>query len=605
MNILLSDLSHSCLVTGKSGIALRSRFPAVGKTRRWIGAGIGLVASRSFANPLSGAKTLRLLRSRAEPQPILEKLLSQDPGAVIRHVTILDPHGHTAVHTGSRCVSAAVHTSGADGCARATTTTWDTAWQVLVHAFENTEDEFAARLLAAGEATELEGGDQRGKQVRTLIVVSSPSSGVAEQERLVDLRVDDHPDPAGARQRLRADASVRQRASEAIDKALTNDLPGTLADLEPLLALSERACIPLPSGAASVRAGASRRGMPGRAAGTHRPFLMERAPLCFVDARTRPGAREVLGPLVTSLSRGTSGHSASQLMRRGRPTCQHIHPKEDPMSTIPTFLGPLYVDAAGSGPPVVMWPSLFCDGTSLRRQADELVSDHRVLVVDPPGHGRTPAPPARFSLEDTAVALGELMDACHAPRAIIVGNAWGGMVATQLAITQPERIVALVLMNCPFHEWAGIDRLKLRMTHWLLVTLGPRRMASTIFATMVAPETRAAAPDRYREVQRAMRGAERIGFARCAASAMFDRPQLRPSLSSVRAPTLVLAGDRDPLCPVAEARAEAALIPGARFAIIEGTAHLSGWEAPEPVNVLIRSFVEGLPTPGRAPQARR
>lgn len=173
------------------------------------------------------------------------------------------------------------------------------------------------------------------------------------------------------------------------------------------------------------------------------------------------------------------------------------------MPAVTTSLGPFHVDETGSGPPVVMWPSLFCDGTSLRPQAEELARDHRVLVLDPPGHGRTPAPPARFRLEATAVALGELMDACRAPSAIIVGNAWGGMVATQLAITQPDRIVALVLMNCPFHEWAGVKRLQLRLAHWLLVTLGPRRVAKMIFSSMVAPETRAADPDRHLELQRA------------------------------------------------------------------------------------------------------
>ncbi len=273
------------------------------------------------------------------------------------------------------------------------------------------------------------------------------------------------------------------------------------------------------------------------------------------------------------------------------------------MPDVATSLGPLHVEEMGSGSPVVMWPSLFCDGTSLRPQAEELARDHRVLVLDPPGHGRTPAPPARFRLEATAVALGELMNACRAPSAVIVGNAWGGMVATQLAITQTERVVALVLMNCPFHEWAGIKRLRLRIAHWLFVTLGPRRTANMIFSSMVAPETRAAAPDRYLEVQRAMRAAERAGFARSAASAMFDRPELGPSLPLVRAPTLVLAGDRDPIYPVDEARAEAALIPGARLEIIEGTAHLSGWEAPERVNALIHAFVEALPAPARVPQA--
>ncbi|MDZ7379915.1 MAG: alpha/beta hydrolase [candidate division KSB1 bacterium] len=105
------------------------------------------------------------------------------------------------------------------------------------------------------------------------------------------------------------------------------------------------------------------------------------------------------------------------------------------MPEVTTSLGPLYVDEVGSGSPVVMWPSLFCDGTSLHPQAEELARDHRVLVIDPPGHGRTPAPPARFRLEATALALSELMDSCGAPSAIIVGNAWGRMVAVQLAIT--------------------------------------------------------------------------------------------------------------------------------------------------------------------------
>ena len=285
MKILIGSLFMYCLVTSESGIALRSRFPAVGKTIRWIGAGIGLVASRSFAYPLSGSETLRLLRSGPEPQPLLEKLLSQDPDAAIRQVAILDSHAGLAVHTGRRCVSATGHAGGADGCAQVTPAAWDTVWQVLVHAFEDTEDEFAARSLAGGEPTELEGGDRRSNQVRALIVVSSSSSGVAQRERLVDLRVDDHPDPVSARQRLRADAPVCQRASEAIDKAFANDLPGPLADLKPLLALSERARIPLPSGTASVRAGARRRGTPGRAAGRHRPFRIERAPAAFCRFR--------------------------------------------------------------------------------------------------------------------------------------------------------------------------------------------------------------------------------------------------------------------------------------------------------------------------------
>ncbi|MCX2728063.1 DUF1028 domain-containing protein [Thermomicrobium sp. 4228-Ro] len=148
MNISLCNLCLSCLATDESGIALRSCFSAVGKTRRWIGAGIGLVASRSFAHPLSGAETLRLLRPGSEPGVVREELLSHGRGTANRRAPILDSHGYLAVHTGRRCVSAAGPAGGADGCAQADTMAWDTVWQMLVHAFENTEDEFADWLLA-------------------------------------------------------------------------------------------------------------------------------------------------------------------------------------------------------------------------------------------------------------------------------------------------------------------------------------------------------------------------------------------------------------------------------------------------------------------------
>ena len=150
MRVLIGRLCNYCWVTSESGIALRSCFAAVGKTRRWIGAGIDLVASRSFAHPHSGSETLRLLRPGSEPRVVREELLSHSRGTANRRAPILDSHGRLAVHTGRRCVSAAGPAGGADGCAQDGTMAWDTVWQMLVHAFENTEDEFADRLLAGG-----------------------------------------------------------------------------------------------------------------------------------------------------------------------------------------------------------------------------------------------------------------------------------------------------------------------------------------------------------------------------------------------------------------------------------------------------------------------
>src|SRR5437773_10675140 len=90
--------------TGELGIAVQSRYFAVGRHVPWIEAGVGVVASQAFANPTYGHEGLCLLRSGQEPRAALEKLLSEDPGQAQRQVAILDVHGRAAVHTGNGCV---------------------------------------------------------------------------------------------------------------------------------------------------------------------------------------------------------------------------------------------------------------------------------------------------------------------------------------------------------------------------------------------------------------------------------------------------------------------------------------------------------------------
>ena len=218
--------------TGELGIAVQSRYFAAGREVPWIEAGVGVIASQSFANPVYGYEALRLLRSGMEPQHILEKLVSEDPGEAIRQVAILDVQGRVAVHTGARCVSAAGHAIGANCSAQANMMAQDTVWKAMVHAFENATGELADRLMAAMEAAEHEGGDLRGKQAASLIVVSGKPSGVSKLDRSVDFRVDDHPDPVGEIKRLLNYSRARQRVSQALDKASANDFAGALADLD-------------------------------------------------------------------------------------------------------------------------------------------------------------------------------------------------------------------------------------------------------------------------------------------------------------------------------------------------------------------------------------
>lgn len=93
--------------TGELGIAVQSRYFAAGRHVPWIEAGVGVIASQAFANPLYGHEGLRLLRSGQDPRAVLERLLREDQGQAQRQVAILDTEGRAAMHTGAACVSAA------------------------------------------------------------------------------------------------------------------------------------------------------------------------------------------------------------------------------------------------------------------------------------------------------------------------------------------------------------------------------------------------------------------------------------------------------------------------------------------------------------------
>src|SRR5262245_49434290 len=105
--------------TGDLGIAVQSRFFAAGRFVPAIEAGVGVIASQSFTNQTHGPGGLRLLRAGLAPQAALDALISQDPGAALRQVAVLDTHGRVAVHTGTSCVAAAGHAMGQQCSAQA------------------------------------------------------------------------------------------------------------------------------------------------------------------------------------------------------------------------------------------------------------------------------------------------------------------------------------------------------------------------------------------------------------------------------------------------------------------------------------------------------
>ncbi len=189
--------------TGDMGVAVQSHWFSVGSLVTWGEAGVGVVATQSFVNPALGPTGLELLKAGFTAQQALKGLVQADPGQAVRQFAILDAQGNVAVHTGSNCIEAAGHLTGEGFSVQANMMLNNKVWGAMAEAFEKSKGEpLAERLLLSLEAAEKAGGDIRGKQSAALLVVRAKSTGKIWQDRLVDLRVDDHTDPLVELRRL-------------------------------------------------------------------------------------------------------------------------------------------------------------------------------------------------------------------------------------------------------------------------------------------------------------------------------------------------------------------------------------------------------------------
>jgi uncharacterized Ntn-hydrolase superfamily protein len=187
--------------TGEMGVAVQSRYFAVGSVVPWAEAGVGAVATQAFTEQRYGPLGLELMRGGHSAPAPLRALLAGDDGEAIRQVAMVDSTGAVAAHTGSRCVAAAGHVGGDGVSAQANMMERDTVWAAMLAAYGSGEGPLADRMLAALHAAEAEGGDIRGRQSAALVVVSG-SRQDPPWSLMVDIRVDDHPTPVAEIERL-------------------------------------------------------------------------------------------------------------------------------------------------------------------------------------------------------------------------------------------------------------------------------------------------------------------------------------------------------------------------------------------------------------------
>lgn len=188
--------------TGQLGVAVQSHWFSVGSSVPWARSGVGAVATQSFIDPSYGANGLVLMGRGKTAAQALKGLVAADANPEVRQVGMVDADGGTAVHTGALAIAEACDAEGQGFTVQANLMHRPTVCDAMVEAYTASDGDLAERLLRALEAAEAEGGDIRGRQSAALLVVSGEPSGRAWQDRLFDLRVEDHRQPLVELRRL-------------------------------------------------------------------------------------------------------------------------------------------------------------------------------------------------------------------------------------------------------------------------------------------------------------------------------------------------------------------------------------------------------------------
>jgi uncharacterized Ntn-hydrolase superfamily protein len=181
--------------TGDLGVAVQSHWFSVGASVPWAEPGVGAVATQSFTDPSYGALGLALMKAGKSAPEALKALLAADPDREVRQVAMVDAQGRAAAHTGAKCIQAAGHDVGEGFTVEANLMDRATVWPAMAKAFRGAKGDLADRLLAALQAAQAEGGDLRGRQSAAILIVKGKASGQPWNDRLFDLRVEDHPEP--------------------------------------------------------------------------------------------------------------------------------------------------------------------------------------------------------------------------------------------------------------------------------------------------------------------------------------------------------------------------------------------------------------------------
>jgi 3-oxoadipate enol-lactonase len=246
------------------------------------------------------------------------------------------------------------------------------------------------------------------------------------------------------------------------------------------------------------------------------------------------------------------------------------------------------VDSGGGGDAVVLVHAIGCDHRMWDALAQSLAPRFRVLRVDARGHGRSPVAPRPYSLEALALDVLAVLDRHAIARAHWVGLSMGGMIGQAFALAHAGRLGRLVLANTTSSY--GPDGRKLWEARAKAVEDGGlAAIKDMVMSRYFSDAFRAQSPDVVAQVAKRFLATPAQGYLGCCDA--IKELDYSAALDRIRAPTLVIAGEKDAGTPPAMSEAIASRIPGARLAIIPGAAHLSAVEKPAEFNALVSEFL--------------
>jgi uncharacterized Ntn-hydrolase superfamily protein len=191
--------------TGELGVAVQSRFLAVGAVVPWAKAGVGAIATQSLANTTYGPRGLELLTAGVAPDDAIKQLTAADERRDVRQVGLVSADGRAATFTGAECLAWAGGRTGPNYAAQGNILAGEAVVTAMAESFEKSADtgkELGQRLLDALAAGQAAGGDRRGMQSAALLVVREGWGYSGLNDRYRDLRVDDHAEPIAELQRI-------------------------------------------------------------------------------------------------------------------------------------------------------------------------------------------------------------------------------------------------------------------------------------------------------------------------------------------------------------------------------------------------------------------